>query len=689
MSELEALLPAALRAQDELLGRPLGDLLRLFEGPLAHLDEDLAQLYDDLFIETCAEWVVPYLGDLVAHRPLRGSVPRLASPRADVARTIAYRRRKGTAPILEQIARDVSGCPARAIESWQTLSITQHFLHLRPHRPYAPDLRRTGALRHHADAFGSAAHTIDVRASQPYSVPHVRVFLWRLRALPLGRVTPLALDATRFFFAPEGGRVPLFNRPDPAYDGPVLTPAHVPQAITRRDLFDDLTTYYGERASVAVHLGDLLVPAAQIDAADLSDRTPGDPASAWQHDPRPGRVLIDPELGRLAVAPDLLAAGPVRVSFHVGAAAELGGGQYERPGLATPDVVFAEGDPLDVLRKHLQKISQGEGPGGAPLGGALVVELGGSPTHDLGDLTIAVPKDTRLVLRAGQRQRPHLRVGTLTLKGAAGSALELDGLVIAGRIVVDADADFPALGALAVRHCTLVPGLTRTSAGRPGDPAAPSLEVRAPTLRLTLERCITGPLRPHAGVTTALTLSVLDASRPDAPAFEAAGGGPGGALSLDRCTVIGTVHAESLDLVTNSLLLARLPAGSGLAGPVVSERRQIGCVRFSYLPPGSQTPRRFRCQPEASAVLRPGPPPEEIQPDPLVHAPAFGSLRYGSPHYAVLSPETPLAIREASDDEAEPGVFHDLFFPHIEANVRARLAEFLPLGLDAGLTLVT
>lgn len=689
MNELEALLPAALRAQDERLGRPLGDLLRLLAGPLAHLDEDLAQLYDDLFIETCAEWVVPYLGDLVAHRPLRGSVPRLASPRADVARTIAYRRRKGTVGVLEQLARDVSGFPARAIESWQGLSITQHLLNLRPSRAYAPDLRRTAALRHHGDAFGTAAHTVDVRASQPHNLPHVRVFLWRLRALPLARVAPLAHDATRFFASPVGGRVPLFHRPDPAYDGPVLSPAHVPQAITRRDLFDDLATYYGERRSLAVHLGDQLVPADRIDAADLGDRDPTDPASAWHHDARPGRVLIDPELGRLVVAPDLLALGPLRVSFHVGAPMELGGGQYERPGLAPADLVFAADDNLDLLRKLFANLRDGLDPKGAPLGPTLVVELGGSPTHDLGDLTIAVPKDTRLVLRAAQRQRPVLRVGTLTLMGAAGSAIELDGLVISGRLVVDATLELPALGALTMRHCTLVPGLTRTPAGLPGDPDAPSLRVRAPTLRLTLERCITGPLRLHAGVTTRLTTCVLDASRPDAPACAADDGGPGGALSLESCTVVGTVHAESLDLVTNTVILARLPAGSALAGPVVSERRQIGCVRFSYLPPGSQTPRRFRCQPEAGAVLRPGPPPAEVQPDPLAHAPAFGSLRYGHPHYAVLSPDTPPAIREGADDEAEPGVYHDLFYPHIEANVRARLAEFLPLGLDAGLTLVT
>lgn len=122
MNELQALLPAAQRRADELLGGPLADLLRLLEGPLQHLDEDLAQLYDDLFIETCAEWVLPYLGDLVAHRPLRGLAARLSSPRADVARTIAYRRRKGTVAVLEQIARDISGFPARAVESWQRLS---------------------------------------------------------------------------------------------------------------------------------------------------------------------------------------------------------------------------------------------------------------------------------------------------------------------------------------------------------------------------------------------------------------------------------------------------------------------------------------------------------------------------------------------------------------------------------------
>ncbi|MFI1258880.1 hypothetical protein ACH4U6_34565 [Streptomyces netropsis] len=40
---------------------------------------------------------------------------KVRSPRAEGAHTIAYRRRKGTAAALEQLTRDVTGWPARAV----------------------------------------------------------------------------------------------------------------------------------------------------------------------------------------------------------------------------------------------------------------------------------------------------------------------------------------------------------------------------------------------------------------------------------------------------------------------------------------------------------------------------------------------------------------------------------------------
>jgi hypothetical protein len=90
-------------------------LLAVLAEQIGAVEGSVEQLYDDLFIETCAEWVVPYIGDLVGHRALHGGAHgAAASGRAEVAHTIAFRRRKGTASMLEQLARDVTGWSARA-----------------------------------------------------------------------------------------------------------------------------------------------------------------------------------------------------------------------------------------------------------------------------------------------------------------------------------------------------------------------------------------------------------------------------------------------------------------------------------------------------------------------------------------------------------------------------------------------
>ena len=56
---------------------PLQSLLMLIGSRLAILADDLDQLYDDQFIETCAPWVIPYIGDLIGYQPVqRQSLPR-------------------------------------------------------------------------------------------------------------------------------------------------------------------------------------------------------------------------------------------------------------------------------------------------------------------------------------------------------------------------------------------------------------------------------------------------------------------------------------------------------------------------------------------------------------------------------------------------------------------------------------
>src|SRR5436309_74 len=119
-SNLYELLPTVYRLRDIDQGGPLQALIALVEGQVRELKDDLDGMWDDLFIETCASWVVPYIGDLVANTPLY-EVPGLGR-RADVANTIHWRRRKGTLAMLGDLAREVTGWGATAVAMFELLS---------------------------------------------------------------------------------------------------------------------------------------------------------------------------------------------------------------------------------------------------------------------------------------------------------------------------------------------------------------------------------------------------------------------------------------------------------------------------------------------------------------------------------------------------------------------------------------
>jgi hypothetical protein len=151
--KLYDLLPAIHRIRDIEQGEPLRQLLQVITEQVGILEEDLDQLYDNLFIETCAPWVLPYIGDLIGYRSLHPIGPDQLTPRAEVANTMGYRRWKGTAAVLEQLARDVTGWNARVVEFFQLLGWTQFMNHLRPMNYYAPDLREWEPLERLGSAF--------------------------------------------------------------------------------------------------------------------------------------------------------------------------------------------------------------------------------------------------------------------------------------------------------------------------------------------------------------------------------------------------------------------------------------------------------------------------------------------------------------------------------------------------------
>ena len=129
--------------------------------------------------------------------------------------------------------------------------------------------------------------------------------------------------------------------------------------------------------------------------------------------------------------------------------------------------------------------------------------------------------------------------------------------------------------------------------------------------------------------------------------------------------------------------------------PVTADRRQVGCVRFSHVPDGSQTPVRFHCQPDLAIETR----KQELDPavlsagerDQIVLRvrPQFTALRYGRPAYGQLSSACADESKTGAEDGSEMGVFCLLQQPQRLANLNVALEEYLRFGLEAGIFCVT
>jgi hypothetical protein len=266
---LYELLPTVYRERDADRGYPLRALLRIIGAQADLVERDIGQFWDDLFIETCRPWVIPYIGDLVSNRllfdssrlPTKGTAeqiftdlagsnlrpPIAVRTRADVAKTIYYRRRKSTLPMLEELARDVTGWPVHAVEFFELLGWTQHLAHLRFQSQWA-DVRSVDRMNRVDGPFDELSHTVDVRRIAQeegwHNIPNIGFFLFRLGSYELKRVPArVASEDWRYHFSPLGNQAPLFSRWRREGDEAGLaTELHVPAPIRKAFFYEDPTS---------------------------------------------------------------------------------------------------------------------------------------------------------------------------------------------------------------------------------------------------------------------------------------------------------------------------------------------------------------------------------------------------------------------------------------------------------------
>jgi phage tail-like protein len=722
--QLYDLLPAVYRQRDHARGESLRALLSILQSEVETLEADIEGLYDNWFVETAAEWLIPYLGDLLGVRNLHTvDSAGIYSLRAYVANTLRYRQRKGTAAVLEQLANDVTNWEARVVEFFQLLGTTQHLNHVRLFSHRTPNLRDSNTLELLDSPFDTIAHTGEVRRIATrqgrYNIPNIGLFLWRLQPYSMQLSAPGQVGVGRFTFHPVGLDAPLFNNPQSEPEiAHVAAEINVPGPLRRRVLYEEMTTYRNALTSVAdevpksVYFHDNLVFSVVVSVGDEDERNPLTPEETiicnladWEApESQPftrahngetynTQVAVDPVLGRLMILPNIPDPAPntIReVSYTYGFSSDVGGGPYNRnDSLPYRDVnpatqwvgrVDQEGGP-NIFTTLIDAVAAWNAQ---PPGTQGVIAITDSHTYQeelTGTDAILIPAGSELMIVATQSfdptittrldarsMRPHLD-GNLTVDGTAPANHENPGELILNGLLIEGTVRLREgnLGRLTVHHCTLAP--------RPNSLLAPSQSNSR--LHVTLDHAICGRIELED---TVPRLTIVDSLIDNAAGEDILA--PGADVQISRSTVLGADDALSMPAIRT------LHASESIfTGRLVVERRQVGCARFCHIPPDSRTPRRYRCQPDLAldgltdAVAR--------RATTTRLRPQFTSTDYGEPGYGQLSQQCALEIRTGAEDGSEMGVFSHLKQPQREANLRVALEEYLPFGLQAGMFYVT
>jgi hypothetical protein len=729
VKRLYNLLPAVYRLRDAEKGdEPLRALLAVIAEQIEVLEGDLEQLYNDQFIETCADWVIPYIGDLLGVRGVHTiDSAGIYSLRANVANTIRYRRRKGTATVLEQLARDVTNWSARAVEFFQLLAATQHLNHLRPKNLRTPHLRNTAKLELLDTPFDTIAHTGEIRriASKrgKYNIPNVGIFLWRLRPYFVKMGQALSISDGCFTFNPLGIDIPLFNRPITETEiSHLAEQINVPGRLRRWQLFEELEDYrqsivvgrspsilyFNNQSVFEVFIDDpgsndelVAIPNEEILICDLSEwlRPPTNKTYQKRTISADGSQVIEDIQMPISVSVD-----PV--------SSDVGGGPYNRQDsiqsalsreitwqIAVSQLI----DPVagEIVENISEAVDAWNNQPAGTVGAILIMDNCSYEENLTGTNKIRIPENSQLMLVAadwpeeeipdsqGQTERrigrlqsndqhPHIKgdisvVGTAPANSQEAGELILNGLLIEGdlRVLVG------NLGNLQVNHCTIAPG-----SGEFVVNSSEQSNQQNTSLQVSLDRSILEAVNLPGSIPE---LNIKDSilSCPEGYAISA----PGASTAINTSTILG--QSEVRILYTSESIFTEI---------VSAELRQTGCVRFCYLPFDSIVPRRYLCQPDLAL---------EVEANRLGYKsvaelhlnefegvlarlrPDFTSVRYGDPGYAQLSQNCAEEILTGAEDGSEMGVFCHLKQPQRVTNLRIALDEYLRFGLEAGIFFAT
>lgn len=652
------LLPAIYRIRDEQQGSPLKGFIEIVADKAIETEANIAELYENWFIETCKEWVVPYIGDLLGVKNLHTiNGTDILSQRAYVANTLSYRRRKGIAPVLEQLSLDVAGWRAHVTEFFELLQATQNPNHVRSHCMLTPDLRKMEQMDLLNSAFDTITHTVNVRHISSgrgrYNIKNVGLFIWRIQAYPVKRSDARKMNclsspsdpAKNFFtFNPLGYNAPLFNRPQTENDiTHISEEINVPALLRRRALFNELENgrqasvdgktpvynYFNEEQPVfEIFSNESKIPVSPQEILICNLETCCDPPLTKQYKRlkedgtyedvgMPITVVVDPVTGRFIFTDR--AVGKATVNYCYGFSGDTGAGVYNRQASlagflrktgtgqtpvdwhagVTKETGIADGEKIfDTLQAAIDKWKTDT----ALSSSMAIITIMDSRTYEE-NIDIEIDENCNLLIAAAQwpeRKDPE----TLVKKRITGDFVAT-GLRphIKGNISIKglADEDKKTGGSLTLNGLLVEGKLSIHEGNLSGLVIAHSTLIPGKGgLEIGAGSPLPGPLSNQwlaLKITRSITGPLLFNNT-----FAASLLAEDSIIDNAGAWAIGAVNIPATfkrTTVFGETHVKTINAENCIFNDIVeAKRRQTGCLRFSFAPiTNSATPRRYHCQP--------------------------------------------------------------------------------------------
>lgn len=710
------LIPSIYRHEDGIAEQPgtLRAFVELIAEQAALLRRSHDRLWDDAFIDLCDDWAVPYIGDLVATRMVSALNKR--ARRVDVAKTIYYRRRKGTPRVLEELIADITGWEGKVVESFRFLGRFQHRLDPPiPERvdpsPGWADLRSPRLAEMADSPWDPFAHTAEVRKNHGkngrWNIPKITFHLFRLAAIPLRDVTPrVRTGGATFTFDPSGRDIQLFmpRHRDERFSWDSwqsALPWQVPGPMTCRVLghaeyvIDErLRTKLlaaGVAAAAVAELGPAVGVRFPTEAAlhDWLDTLANAAVllASGVYDMIRANALIA-ECGKAALWPDAVDVAPtggLPVHRERVAAASLADTSLTAIGfdlLVDPRLGRFKRTPAPAIPAAV-RVDYVYGFGGR-------IGAGGydrrADVADVPDVVVPIASPAGTIDAATFPATAGKLVGVVEVPDSATYSVTGNPTAVRQLVVQAANFERPYVRLAADWVFTAAPGVDATLVLEGlwiGASVPASIIVRGAWTSVVIRHTTIDPggvdsdgaALPPVGLLIDGAVDLLTISASIVATVATSAGGEIDEIVIEDSIadaqrsggVAITQTPGSLQMrrttVLGRLVADRLDASEVLVTDVVDiTDTQNGCFRFSAAPDGSRLPHPYRW------VKWNG-------------GPVFASGRFGDPGYTWLAESAPDGLRRGGENGVEIGAWSSVLGPIKEASLLHKVEEYLPFGL--------